>query len=45
MTDKKIEIELTTPGDFTPPEELYKELINHILTYHPSADTTMIDKA
>ena len=33
----KREIDLSTPADFTPPEELYKELISRILTYHPSA--------
>ena len=41
----KREIDLSTPADFTPPEELYKELISRILTYHPSADITMIEKA
>lgn len=42
---EKREIDLTTPADFTPPEELYKELISRILTYHPSTDISMIEKA
>ncbi len=37
--------EISKPADFTPPEELYKELISRILTYHPSADISMIEKA
>ena len=41
----KREIDLSTPADFTPPEELYKELITRIHTYHPSADISMIEKA
>ena len=40
-TDK----ELSTPKDFTPPEELYKTLINKVLEYHPNTDITMIEKA
>ncbi len=36
---------ISTPADFTPPEELYKRLIDHILTYHPSTDISMIEKA
>jgi GTP pyrophosphokinase len=42
---EKREIDLSTPADFTPPEELYKELINRIRTYHPSTDISMIEKA
>ncbi len=42
---EKREINLTTPADFTPPKELYKELISRILTYHPSTDISMIEKA
>ena len=45
QTRAKREIDLSTPADFTPPEDLYKELITRILTYHPSADITMIEKA
>ncbi|SEF96188.1 GTP pyrophosphokinase [Eubacterium ruminantium] len=37
--------DLDTPADFTPPEELYKELISKIKIYHPSEDFTMIEKA
>ncbi len=45
MPKEKRDIDLSTPADFTPPEELYKELINKILTYHPSTDISMIEKA
>ena len=37
--------ELSTPKDFTPPEELYKTLIEKVLEYHPNTDITMIEKA
>ena len=40
-TDK----ELSTPKDFTPPEELYKTLIEKVQKYHPNTDITMIEKA
>ncbi len=40
-TDK----ELSTPKDFTPPEELYKTLIDKVQEYHPNTDITMIEKA
>ncbi len=42
---KKKEQSLSTPSDFTPPEELFHDLIQHILKYHPSTDTSMIEKA
>ena len=45
MEDKRKEKSLSAPADFTPPVELYQQLINHILTYHPSADVSMIEKA
>ncbi len=46
MEDKrKKDIELSRPADFTPPEELYQQLIRHIKTYHPSTDISMIEKA
>lgn len=46
MEDKrKKDIELSKPADFTPPEELYAQLIKHIKTYHPSTDISMIEKA
>ncbi len=41
-TDKK---ELSTPADFTSPEELYQKLIEAIRAYHPSTDLSMIEKA
>ncbi|MCM1498608.1 MAG: bifunctional (p)ppGpp synthetase/guanosine-3',5'-bis(diphosphate) 3'-pyrophosphohydrolase [Clostridium sp.] len=37
--------ELSTPKDFTPPEELYHTLIEKVLEYHPNTDITMIEKA
>lgn len=42
---RKKEKSLSTPSDFTPPEELFQALIHHILQYHPSTDTSMIEKA
>lgn len=45
MSDNIKEKSLSKPADFTPPEELYKQLIDHILTYHPSTDITLIEKA
>lgn len=45
MPKEKRDIDLSTPADFTPPEELYKELIDKVLAYHPSADISMIEKA
>ena len=42
---RKVEMDLSTPKDFTPPEELYEELIRRIHKYHPSADISMIEKA
>lgn len=37
--------ELSTPKDFTPPEELYQTLIEKVREYHPNTDITMIEKA
>ncbi len=37
--------DLATPMDFTPPEQLYSELIEKIKSYHPSDDFSMIEKA
>ncbi len=42
---RKREMNLSTPSDFTPPEELFQSLIQQIHMYHPSTDTTMIEKA
>jgi GTP pyrophosphokinase len=36
---------ITAPADFTAPEILYKELIDKVKSYHPSADISMIEKA
>ncbi|HWT75058.1 MAG TPA: bifunctional (p)ppGpp synthetase/guanosine-3',5'-bis(diphosphate) 3'-pyrophosphohydrolase [Mobilitalea sp.] len=35
----------SVPADFTAPEILYKELIEKIKSYHPSADITLVEKA
>lgn len=37
--------ELSTPKDFTPPEELYEKLLATIRMYHPSTDLSLIEKA
>lgn len=37
--------DLATPNDFTPPDELYKELVAKIKKYHPSDDFSLIEKA
>ncbi len=42
---KKSDHALDTPADFTPPEELYKRLIEQIKKYHPSDDFSLIEKA
>ena len=39
------EQELYMPRDFTSPEELYRELVELVLKYHPSDDLSMIEKA
>ena len=39
QTEKKMDIELENPADFTSPEELYEDLIRSIRKYHPSDDT------
>ena len=44
-TDKKMNIELENPANFTSPEELYQKLIRTIRKYHPSDDISMIEKA
>lgn len=45
LDGKHIEKDLSTPADFTEPEELYDRLINRVLTYHPNTDISMIEKA
>lgn len=42
---KKKEQTLSTPADFTSPEDLYEDLKKKVLAYHPSDDMTLIDKA
>ncbi len=42
---KKKEQTLSTPADFTSPEDLYADLKKKVLAYHPSDDMTLIDKA
>lgn len=42
---KRADAAVKTMHDFTSPEVLYKELINSVLKYHPSADISMIEKA
>ncbi|WP_331665351.1 bifunctional (p)ppGpp synthetase/guanosine-3',5'-bis(diphosphate) 3'-pyrophosphohydrolase [Anaerocolumna sp.] len=38
-------VEIKAPADFTSPEELYKQLVKVVESYHPSADISMIEKA
>ena len=46
MEDTKIvERDISTPADFTPPEELYNTLIEKVKKYHPNDDISMIEKA
>lgn len=44
QTEKKMDIELENPADFTSPEELYKDLIRSIRKYHPSDDISLMRK-
>ena len=37
--------DLATPADFTPPEEIYQELIRKVKEYHPSDDFAALEKA
>ncbi len=37
--------ELAAPADYTPPEELYQELISIIKQYHPSDNLELVEKA
>ena len=43
--DRRAQSDLSTPADFTPPEELYRNLIDTIKRYHPSDNFDLIDKA
>lgn len=42
---KETEKEVTTPADFTSPEELYADLLKEIRKYHPSSDLSDIERA
>ncbi len=45
LDGKNIEKDLSTPADFTEPDELYNRLIDSVLRYHPNTDISMIEKA
>ena len=42
---RRTEAAIKSTSDFVSPEALYKELIESVLRYHPSADISMIEKA
>ncbi len=44
-TNETSEGELASPADYTPPEELYQNLINIIKQYHPSDNLELVEKA
>ncbi len=43
--EKRLDIELENPADFTSPEVLYQDLIASIRKYHPSDEISMVEKA
>ena len=45
LDSRHIEKDISTPADFTKPEELYKQLIDRVVKYHPNTDISMIEKA
>ena len=45
LDGKHIEKDISTPADFTDPEELYQRLIKSVRMYHPNTDISMIEKA
>ncbi len=45
MSQNSLKKEISKPKDFTPPEELYAQLLDTIRKYHPSSDLSMIEKA
>ena len=45
MSHNSLKKEISKPEDFTPPEELYSQLLDTIRKYHPSSDVSMIEKA
>ncbi len=42
---RHIEMDISTPEDFTDPDVLYDRLIECVLRYHPNTDISMIEKA
>lgn len=42
---ERLDVELEAPASFTSPDILYQDLIDSIRKYHPSDDTTMVEKA
>ena len=36
---------VVAPADFTPPDELYQQLVASVRKYHPSSDLSLIEKA
>ncbi len=45
MSQNSLKKEISKPDDFTPPEELYSQLLDTIRKYHPSSDVSQIEKA
>ena len=45
MSQNSLKKEISKPKDFTPPEELYAQLLDTIRKYHPYSDLSMIEKA
>ena len=45
QTNVTSEGELASPADYTPPEELYQNLIDIIKQYHPSDNLELVEKA
>lgn len=37
--------DISKPKDFTPPQELYTQLLDTIRKYHPSSDVSLVEKA
>ncbi|MBQ4232887.1 MAG: bifunctional (p)ppGpp synthetase/guanosine-3',5'-bis(diphosphate) 3'-pyrophosphohydrolase [Lachnospiraceae bacterium] len=42
---RHIEMDISTPEDFTDPDILYERLVKCVLRYHPNTDISMIEKA
>lgn len=45
MSQNSLKNEISKPDDFTPPAELYSQLLDTIRKYHPSSDVSQIEKA